>query len=139
MDEHPNASLSPPPCRPSCGVRLTERMQIITRCSRDAPTSEMPPSLFSFFLIALSLPPPLLPLLRLRRFSGETTTPQTLSTIFKQPVCVCIPLVSLSCLFDCSPVDTYLLAILLFNSIWTHYHPHTLNYPHLCSHTATFQ
>lgn len=63
--------------------------------------------------------------------SQRTTAPQTQSTIFKYTVCVglwvCV-FVFFFFLFllflsvDCSSVDTYLLAILLFNSIWTQSH-----------------
>lgn len=75
--------------------------------------------------------------------SQGTTTPQTLSTIFKSAVCVSLCV----CL-------SFFFAGLLFLSLWLqlswyisfgypsfqlYLDAHTLNYPHLCAHIATFQ
>ena len=80
--------------------------------------------------------------------SQGTTTPQTLSTIFTKapcvrPVCVFVifllfffSLVYFSCLFDCSSVDTYLSAILLFqlpSSLFPHMVTFQQHKPMFCS------
>ena len=98
--------------RPFCGLRLTERMLIIIRCSPNAPTLEMSASVsHSPSLSFSSFSPSYLPSSSSSLSCGSvasqgTTTPQTLSTIFKRascvrPVCVCVRVCVCVCVCVC--------------------------------------